>query len=103
MISAKAAIKKSEKLHKRRVKRIYKSNKRKICKRLRNIVKSDDVFILNGEYFPGIEKFLRKCQKKGYFVYQSRCAKTCDATRYRIQLREKCYAGYGEYPLSETS
>lgn len=103
MISAKAAIKKSEKLHNKRVKRIYKANKRKIRKRMRNIAKSDDMLIRNGEVFPGIEKFLQKCQKKGYFVYESKSVYGLDSTRYRIQLKEKCYAGYVEYPLKETS
>ena len=102
MISAKAAIKKNEKLYKKRVRHIYKSNKRKILKQMRRISKSDTVLILNSEIYPGIEKFLQKCQKKGYFVYESKCANTLDSTRYRIQLKDKCYSGYGEYPLSET-
>lgn len=102
MISAKAAIKKSEKLHEKQVKRIYRLNKREIRKRMRNIAKSDDMFVRNDEIFPGIEKFLQKCQKKGYFVYESKWANVPDSTRYRIQLKDKCYAGYGEYPLSET-
>ncbi len=102
MISAKAAIKKNEKLRKKRAKRLSKSNEREILKQMRRIDKSDTVLILNREIYPGIEKFLQKCRKKGYFVYESKCANTLDSTRYRIQLEDKCYPGYGEYPLSET-
>ena len=95
MRNAKANRRRQERFQRKTQASTYKQREKIVRSEFRNISKySGEVRIHNNEWFPEVERFLQKCQKKGYFVYEARCAAIPDSLRYIISLSEKSYAGF---------
>ena len=98
MRSAKANRRRQERLQRKIQSSTYKQREKKVRSEFRNISKSGEVRIHNNEWFPEVERFLQKCQKKGYSVYEARCAALSGSLRYIISLSEKSYSGFEQFP-----